>query len=63
MCCFSFFASYSATGNFTYVMGNFAQMSLPLTDSVTLTVQRLNRLDIENVTVSLELIPFYEICP
>lgn len=50
---FRFFASYSATGYFTYSMGNFAQKALPRVDSVTLTVQRVGHLDIENVTVSL----------
>ncbi|GLB42382.1 putative peptidase family S41 [Lyophyllum shimeji] len=39
----SFFASYQAgaTG-WTYSMGNFAQQSLPLSDNVLLTVQRVN---------------------
>ena len=34
-------------------MGNFAQMSLPLFDSVQLTIQRLNSTSTETVTVSL----------
>ncbi|KAH8114000.1 hypothetical protein DFH11DRAFT_1509631 [Phellopilus nigrolimitatus] len=39
----SFFSSYQRVdAGWNYIMGNFAQMSLPLTDSVTLTVQRVN---------------------
>lgn len=32
-------------------MGNFAQMSLPLADSVSLTVQRVNSSTIDTLTV------------
>ncbi|KAH9478415.1 hypothetical protein JR316_0008870 [Psilocybe cubensis] len=39
-----FFSSYRrVAGGWTYLMGNFAQQSLPLSDSVLLTVQRVNR--------------------
>ncbi|KAI5120057.1 hypothetical protein M0805_007808 [Coniferiporia weirii] len=39
----SFFSSYQLVdAGWNYVMGNFAQMSLPLADSVLLTVQRVN---------------------
>ncbi|PPQ84793.1 hypothetical protein CVT25_007425 [Psilocybe cyanescens] len=39
----SFFSSYQrSTTGWTYVMGNFAQQSLPLSDSVTLTIVRVN---------------------
>ncbi|KAL5481091.1 hypothetical protein ACEPAI_10032 [Sanghuangporus weigelae] len=39
----SFFSSYQrASTGWNYIMGNFAQMSLPLADSVELTVQRIN---------------------
>ncbi|KAK7685580.1 hypothetical protein QCA50_011447 [Cerrena zonata] len=48
----SFFSSYNraATG-WNYIMGNFAQMSLPLKDSVTLFVQRANSTIPEFVTL------------
>ena len=48
----SFFATYNlgSTG-FTYNMGNFGQMALPLADSVTLTVQRVNSKKVETITV------------
>jgi len=37
----SFFSSYRITAaGWTYVLGNFAQQSLPLSDSVTLTLIR-----------------------
>lgn len=32
-------------------MGNFAQLSLPLTDSATLTIQRVNSSTVETITV------------
>ncbi|KAH9478024.1 Peptidase S41 family protein ustP [Psilocybe cubensis] len=39
----SFFSSYQrSTTGWNYVMGNFAQQSLPLSDSVTLTIVRVN---------------------
>ena len=48
-----FFSSYNsgATG-WTYSLGQFAQLSLPLKDSATLTIQRVNSTKIETVTVS-----------
>ena len=49
----SFFSSYTvgSTG-FIYNMGNFAAMSLPLTDSVSLTVQRNGSNHFDTITVS-----------
>ncbi|KAI0355821.1 hypothetical protein OH77DRAFT_1424077 [Trametes cingulata] len=48
----SFFASYNtASTGWNYIMGAFAQQSLPLTDSVTLTIQRVNSTRIETVTI------------
>lgn len=48
-----FFSSYQRVdAGWNYVMGNFAQMSLPLADSVTLTVQRVNSKAIETFSVS-----------
>ncbi|KAF9009968.1 hypothetical protein BDQ17DRAFT_1234948 [Cyathus striatus] len=39
----AFFSSYQrATSSWNYILGNFAQQSLPLNDSVLLTVQRVN---------------------
>ncbi|KAF8888526.1 hypothetical protein BD779DRAFT_1439887 [Infundibulicybe gibba] len=48
----SFFSSYQrgATG-WSYIMGNFAQQSLPLSDSVTLTIQRVNQTKRETVVI------------
>ncbi|CDO71106.1 hypothetical protein BN946_scf184844.g110 [Trametes cinnabarina] len=47
-----FFSSYNtgATG-WTYIMGNFAQQSLPLVDSVTLTIQRVNSSTTDTITL------------
>ncbi|KAI0367401.1 hypothetical protein BV20DRAFT_562841 [Pilatotrama ljubarskyi] len=48
----SFFSSYNtASTGWNYIMGAFAQQSLPLTDSVTLTIQRVNSPKIETVTI------------
>ncbi|KAI8972883.1 hypothetical protein BD414DRAFT_448245 [Trametes punicea] len=48
----SFFSSYNAdTTGWTYIMGNFAQQSLPLVDSATLTIQRVNSSEIETITL------------
>ncbi|KAJ3988804.1 hypothetical protein F5890DRAFT_1490293 [Lentinula detonsa] len=48
----SFFSSYQFGANgWTYIMGDFAQQSLPLNDSVTLVVQRVN----ESTTDTIEL--------
>ncbi|KAI0659833.1 hypothetical protein C8Q70DRAFT_914914 [Cubamyces menziesii] len=48
----SFFSSYnSASTGWTYIMGNFAQQSLPLVDNATLTIQRVNSNKIETVTL------------
>ncbi|KAK7044505.1 peptidase S41 family protein ustP [Favolaschia claudopus] len=39
----SFFSSYArAAASFNYIIGNFAQQSLPLADSVNLVIQRVN---------------------
>lgn len=47
-----FFASYNrGTSGWSYIMGNFAQMSLPLTDSATLTIQRVGSNKVETITV------------
>ncbi|KAJ4490168.1 hypothetical protein J3R30DRAFT_3419502 [Lentinula aciculospora] len=48
----SFFSSYQFGDNgWTYIMGDFSQQSLPLNDSVTLVVQRVN----ETTTYTIEL--------
>ncbi|KAH8099441.1 hypothetical protein BXZ70DRAFT_1009250 [Cristinia sonorae] len=48
-----FFASYRAAngGGFNYVPGEFAQKSLPLEDSVTLTIQRIDSSKTDTVTL------------
>ena len=57
MKCPRFFSSYnSAPSGWNYIMGNFAQMTLPLTDSVKLTVQRLNSSATDTFTVGLSLL-------
>lgn len=49
---YSFFSSYQRVdAGWNYVMGNFAQMSLPLADSVSLTVQRVNSSTIDTFSV------------
>ena len=49
----SFFSSYQVIdGNWNYVMGGFAQQILPLRDSVSLTILRLNGTGPEEVVVS-----------
>lgn len=54
---YSFFSSYNlASTGWTYIMGNFAQQSLPLNDSVTLTIIRNGHILSEVVTVSLVLL-------
>lgn len=48
----SFFSSYNrADSGWSYIMGNFAQMSLPLADAATLTVVRVNHTFPETFTV------------
>ncbi|KAI0667292.1 hypothetical protein C8Q78DRAFT_1175982 [Trametes maxima] len=48
----SFFSSYnSASSGWTYILGNFAQQSLPLNDYATLTIQRVNSSRIETITL------------
>ncbi|KIK68514.1 hypothetical protein GYMLUDRAFT_68368 [Collybiopsis luxurians FD-317 M1] len=47
----SFFSSYQFGTGWTYIMGNFAQQSLPMNDSATLIVQRVN----ESTTDTIEL--------
>ncbi|KAF7360569.1 Peptidase S41 family protein ustP [Mycena venus] len=48
----AFFSSYArSTTNFSYSMGNFAQQSLPLSDSVTLVIQRVNHIVPEVITL------------
>lgn len=48
-----FFASYqTGVSGWTYLLGQFAQQSLPLTDSAKLTIVRQNSTKIETVTVS-----------
>ena len=47
-----FFSSYQrVTTGWNYVMGNFAQQSLPLSDFVVLTIQRINNTIPETVVV------------
>ncbi|KAM5543490.1 hypothetical protein V8D89_002741 [Ganoderma adspersum] len=47
-----FFSSYnSGASGWTYSLGQFAQQSLPLSDSVNLTIQRVNSTTIETVTI------------
>lgn len=54
---FSFFASYNrADAGWMYSMGNFAQMSLPLADSATLTIQRVNSTKTETITVRTDCV-------
>ena len=49
-----FFSSYnSGASGWTYSLGQFAQLSLPLADSATLTIQRVNSTRIETVTVRI----------
>ncbi|KAH8826344.1 hypothetical protein DL96DRAFT_1805805 [Flagelloscypha sp. PMI_526] len=48
----SFFASYQrAASTWNYILGNFAQQSLPLADSVTLKIVRVNATKPETVTL------------
>ncbi|PSS35390.1 hypothetical protein PHLCEN_2v1663, partial [Hermanssonia centrifuga] len=48
----SFFSSYNrADTGWSYIMGNFAQLSLPLTDSATLTIQLANSAKTETITL------------
>ncbi|KAJ6612739.1 hypothetical protein B0H10DRAFT_2051737 [Mycena sp. CBHHK59/15] len=48
----SFFASYvRSTANFSYSMGNFAQQSLPLSDSVDLVIQRVGQTKLDKITL------------
>ncbi|KAG6819945.1 hypothetical protein H0H93_007151 [Arthromyces matolae] len=47
-----FFSSYSLTATgWTYVLGNFAQQALPLSDSVTLTIRRLNQSETDTIVL------------
>ncbi|RDB27918.1 Peptidase S41 family protein ustP [Hypsizygus marmoreus] len=48
----SFFSSYQiAAAGWTYIMGNFTQQSLPLSDQVTLIIQRVGSTRPEAVTI------------
>ncbi|KAI0792260.1 hypothetical protein C8Q75DRAFT_792008 [Abortiporus biennis] len=48
----SFFSSYNAAATgWNYIMGNFAQMSLPLTDFATLTIQLPNSRQTQTITL------------
>ncbi|KAJ7185372.1 hypothetical protein C8R46DRAFT_881566 [Mycena filopes] len=48
----AFFSSYAlSTTSFSYSMGNFAQQSLPLADSVDLVIQRVNQTKLEKITL------------
>ncbi|KAJ7126237.1 hypothetical protein C8R44DRAFT_781419 [Mycena epipterygia] len=48
----TFFSSYArSTASFSYSMGNFAQQSLPLADSVDLVIQRVNQTKLESITL------------
>jgi len=50
----SFFSSYQVIdGDWNYNMGGFAQQSLPLSDSVTLTILRVNGTDPEEIVVCI----------
>ena len=52
-----FFASYLASGStWTYVLGNFAQQALPLSDQVTLEVQLVGSSRTDTITVKSNLI-------
>jgi hypothetical protein len=47
-----FFASYNrAASSWSYILGQFAQQSLPLSDSATLTIKRVNSTKVETVTI------------
>ncbi|KAJ7698268.1 hypothetical protein B0H17DRAFT_1050647 [Mycena rosella] len=47
-----FFSSYTRSmANFTYNMGDFAQQNLPLSDSVELTIQRVNQTKLDSITL------------
>ena len=48
-----FFASYQrGASGWNYILGNFAQQSLPLADSATLTILRNGQKRSESITVS-----------
>ncbi|KAF5371801.1 hypothetical protein D9758_003452 [Tetrapyrgos nigripes] len=48
----AFFSSYQrSTTTWNYIMGNFAQQSLPLSDSVTLKVQRVGQYSTDTITL------------
>ncbi|KAJ7754455.1 hypothetical protein B0H16DRAFT_1316217 [Mycena metata] len=48
----SFFSSYAlSTTTFSYSLGNFAQQSLPLDDSVELVIQRVNETTLDKITL------------
>ncbi|KAF9467967.1 hypothetical protein BDZ94DRAFT_1210518 [Collybia nuda] len=48
----SFFSSYQiGAAGWTYIMGNFAQQALPLSDDVALIIQRVNNTAIEKITL------------
>ncbi|KAJ7064956.1 hypothetical protein C8F01DRAFT_1128917 [Mycena amicta] len=48
----AFFASYvRSAASFNYNMGQFAQQSLPLADSATLVIQRVNQTKLETITL------------
>jgi hypothetical protein len=48
----SFFSSYMAGASWTYVMGNFAQQSLPLDDEVVLEIQLNGTSSTDTITVN-----------
>lgn len=62
----SFFAGYQrGQSGWNYIMGDFAQMALPLTDFAQLTVQRVNSSEIDSFVVSrvyLVLFDCYNVC-
>ncbi|KAJ6595571.1 hypothetical protein DFH09DRAFT_1135002 [Mycena vulgaris] len=48
----AFFSSYArSTASFSYSMGNFAQQSLPLSDSADLVIQRVNQTKLDKITL------------
>ena len=52
-----FFASYMASGStWTYLLGNFAQQALPLSDQVTLEVQLVGSSRTDTITVKFNVI-------
>lgn len=59
----SFFSSYQITDSgWSYIFGQFAQLSHPTTDEVTLTVQRIGSSESETFTVRPWLHPISQFC-